>query len=201
MNWVASTLPGTPRKWARWPGCSGAPFLVQIIEGEGDAVAHVVGGSLASSAEGRRLLEERWRVEIDEPAETVVAAVRGAPTFATLAQALTNAGQGAEPDGRIILLTSARFEPPDIMRQSDSAAAVLERMQEEATAELAVRQWARAVERYRVYLLSGLDADTAEELFVTPLDKPEQAQKLLKDDATLILPDADKTLVAVRSHQ
>src|SRR5207302_1805342 len=40
----------------------GVPFLVQVIEGAGCEVAHVIGGPVESGAEGQRLLDARWRV-------------------------------------------------------------------------------------------------------------------------------------------
>ncbi len=46
----------------------GAPFLVQVIEGAGDEVLHVIGGAIESSAEGQRLLDARWRVHVKQVA-------------------------------------------------------------------------------------------------------------------------------------
>src|SRR5262249_4686389 len=86
----------------------GAPFLVQIIEGAGDTIAHVVGGSLESSQEGRRLRDVGGRWTVDRPAEVVVAGVSGDPSrqdFATLANALACAARVVQSGGRIILLT------------------------------------------------------------------------------------------------
>src|SRR5262245_15767797 len=68
----------------------GVPFLVQVIEGSDGAVAHVLGGPVETSAEGERLLDERWRVEVDEPADVVIATIGGDPAghgFAELASA------------------------------------------------------------------------------------------------------------------
>jgi len=38
----------------------GAPFFIQVIEGVGDAVAHIVGGVNDSLSEGRKQLESAW---------------------------------------------------------------------------------------------------------------------------------------------
>ena len=80
----------------------GAPFLVQVIEGSGDEIAHVVGGPVETSAEGERLYRARWQQTVDRRADTVVATVCGAPgrhDFADLARALTHAAQVVQPDG------------------------------------------------------------------------------------------------------
>ena len=39
----------------------GAPFFVQIIEGVGDTIAHVISGVREASEEAERLLDARWR--------------------------------------------------------------------------------------------------------------------------------------------
>src|SRR5262249_3000784 len=48
----------------------GSPFLVQVIEGQGDQIVHCLGGPLQSSAEGQRLHDAYWRLEIDEPVDS-----------------------------------------------------------------------------------------------------------------------------------
>jgi nickel-dependent lactate racemase len=186
----------------------GAPFLVQVIEGPGESVAQVIGGSLESSREGRKKLDERWKLEIDQPAQVVLAGVSGDPArhgFAVLAQALANAARAAEPGGKIVLLSGAALTLPpaaDIIRQSESPVDALENLKRENPPDLtAAWQWASVVERHRVYLLSGLPSDTAEELFTTALDRADQAQKLVREGGCLVLPDADKSLVVIRPEK
>src|SRR5262249_40993540 len=77
----------------------GAPFLVQVIEGAGEEITHIVGGSMDAAAEGQRLLDARWRVQLDEPVRTVVAGMGGDPArhdFGELAQALACAARVVE---------------------------------------------------------------------------------------------------------
>ena len=57
----------------------GAPFFVQIIEGEGDSIAKILAGPLESSSEGERLLNERWRGKAPRPADVVIAGISGDP--------------------------------------------------------------------------------------------------------------------------
>jgi hypothetical protein len=48
--------------------------------------------------------------------------------------------------------------------------------------------------------LSDIPTTTAEELFVTPLEKPEQAQRLLDGaEGCLLLPDAHRTMAVLES--
>jgi nickel-dependent lactate racemase len=182
----------------------GAPFLVHIIEGAGDDVAHVVAGLADTSAEAQRLLYARWRVAVERPAETVVASVSGDPgrhNFADLARALGCAARVVQPGGRIVLLSRAApaLGPgAAILRQADDPGLAIEALRRLRPPDLAAAfLWARAVQQTHVYLLSGLDPEAAEELFTTPLDNAGQVQRLLGTEGScLFLEDAHK-IVAV----
>jgi nickel-dependent lactate racemase len=187
----------------------GAPFLLQIIEGSGEEVAHVLGGLSDTSVEGQRLLNARWRVEADRAADTVVAAVGTSPgrqTFADWAQALTTAARVVKPGGRIILLAGAKpalDSGAEMLRQSEDPRQALQLLDEKKPSDLAAAfQWAHAAQRARIYLLSGLDAETVEDLFAVPLENPAQVQRLLDGEGTCaLLADAEKTLAVVRNRQ
>jgi len=180
----------------------GAPFMVQVVQGQGDDVLHVVAGLAGTASEGHRLLDARWRMAVDQPAETVVAGVAGEPGrqgFADLAGALACAARVVQPDGRIVLLTAAA--PPlgpgaELVRQADDPGRALALLREHTPPDMAAAfQWASSVQRASVYLLSALPAETAEELFTTPLDHAGQVQRLLNAEGPfLFLPDADRTL-------
>jgi nickel-dependent lactate racemase len=180
----------------------GAPFMVQVIEGEADEIIHVLGGPADTGDEGIRLLNEQWRVRLDDLADTVVAGVSGEPSrhgFVELAQALSAAARVVKPSGRIILLSQA--DPPigpgmEMIRQADDPARLTAGLRKKAPADLvAAALWAGTVSRAPVYLLSGMAPDTAEELFVTPLDNVNQVPRLIGDTGTcVVLPDAHKTV-------
>src|SRR5439155_2530251 len=68
----------------------GAPFMIQVIEGSGEEIIHVLGGLADTGIEGQRLLDARWRVSVDRPADVVVAGIGGyavGHSFAGLARA------------------------------------------------------------------------------------------------------------------
>ncbi len=183
----------------------GAPFLVQVIEGPGDSFAHVIGGSLESSALGKQLLESTWRVQVHQPADIVLASVSGDPAhhdFSALALAMSNAARVVQSGGRIVLLTGAAPAldgAGELLRNASSARQVLDQLQRESAPDLAALHWATAVDKAHVFLLSGLSGEAAEELFVTPLDRASQAQRLLVGEQTcLLLPDAHKTLALLK---
>jgi nickel-dependent lactate racemase len=185
----------------------GAPFFVQVIAGTGDGVAHVLGGLAESGSEGERLLDARWRVRVDRPADVVVAGLAADPArqdFAALAHALACASRVVKRDGRIVLLaagTPELGEAAAAVRQAEDPTAALRAVRDltRAADQEAAFQWASAAEQARIYLLSGLPAETAEELFTVPLDHAGQVQRLLADGAScVLLPEADRSLAVLQ---
>jgi nickel-dependent lactate racemase len=185
----------------------GAPFLVQTIAGAGAGLSHVLAGPVESGAEGQRLLDARWRLEVDRPANVVVTAVSGDPArqgFTDLAHALACAARVVRPNGHIVLLSTGAPELGE-------AAGVLRRTDEAVQAVQAVRQipkaadqepafaWACAAEQAHLYLLSKLPDDTAEELFAVPLEHASQVQRLVSGAGScLFLPDAHHSLAVLK---
>lgn len=180
----------------------GAPFFVQVIPGEGDDIALVLGGPADSSAEGQRELDARWRRIVTKPARTVVATVSGDPAgqgFGELAAAAASAARVVQSDGRIVILSgaTATLGPAgEMLRQAESPDQALALLHTHKPADMAAAfQWASAVRQARLYLLGGLPADTAEELFAIPLDHAGQLTRLLEEAGTyLFLNDAHKTM-------
>jgi nickel-dependent lactate racemase len=213
QSWDGDLTAAAPGKDA-WPVRSeagevfwllGAPFLVQVIEGEGDAVVQVLGGTADTAADGRRWLDQCWRATTSRPADIVIATISGDPArqdIGDMARALASAARVVRPDGIIVLLCAAapelgpafqaiqRADDPDDARKVLSA---------DPPADWpAAYQWLGAVGKARVFLLSGLPAETAEALFATPLQHARQVQRLLDAGGTcLVLPDAHKLLAVV----
>src|SRR5262249_15884911 len=129
----------------------GVPFLIQVIEGEGDTIAHILGGTVEAAAEDNRLLVERWRFMVDRSSLTVVAMVTGASPqqdCASLAQAARCASRVVEPGGRIVLLSHANppvTEGMAFLRQSDNPAVSARIAQERQPADfVALLEWLHA---------------------------------------------------------
>jgi nickel-dependent lactate racemase len=185
----------------------GAPFFVQVIEGPGDAVAEVVAGAAGSLAEGQRLQDAHWRRTLPREVDTVVAAVGGDPArhgFAELADALASASRVLRPNGRVVLLSEAspRTDPGmELLADADDPTAALAEIKRRKDYELrSAWQWAMGAEQAEVFLLSGLPAETVEDLFAFPLEGAGQVQRLVAaSEACLFLGDAHKTLALVES--
>ena len=184
----------------------GAPFFVQVIEGSGDTIAHVIGGPAASSSAGRQLLDARWRIRVDEPADVVIAGLAsGAPISGEdIARAFFTAARVAKSGGRIVVFTDAapQLGPgiETIGRREDPTAALQLLMKERPADLAAAYMWATAAQHARLYLLSGLPLEVVEGLFATPLAHASEVQRLLTSDSTcLLLPDAHKMLATVEA--
>jgi nickel-dependent lactate racemase len=204
-NDVPSTEPWPVRREAdevAW--LLGTPFMIQVIEGSGKEILHVIGGLAETGGEGERLLNDEWRVAVQSPVDIVVAGVSGEPGqhgFAELARALACAARVVKPRGRIVLLSQA--DPAlgpgaQILRQSDEPGIALKdlRLQKPPDIDPAF-QWASAADHAEIFLLSGLQPDIAEEMFTTPLTKASQAQNLLSTGEVLFLEDAHKSLAVI----
>jgi nickel-dependent lactate racemase len=183
----------------------GVPFFVQVIEGPGDTVANVVTGAASSLDEGQRLQDAQWRRTVSGTVDTVVAGLSGDPArhgFAELADALSCAARVLRPNGRILLLSEARpaaGPSSALLGEADDPAAALAEIKRQKNYELrAAWQWATVAQQARIFLLSGLDDDTVEDLFAVPLKDLGQAQRLVAaSEACLFLGDAHKSLALV----
>jgi nickel-dependent lactate racemase len=199
------TQPGPIQQGARevaW--MSGAPFFVQVIPGSGDAVSGILAGPLESSDAGQSQLDARWRIEFAHAADVVIAGVSGEAMMAQLASAFFMAARVVKPGGSIAVLSEGTPKPGpsfEVFRRHDDAGLALPVLMQERQADLAAGfMWATAATQARLYLLSGLPDDVAEELFTIPLQKAEQAQRLATAGAScIVLEDADRAL-AVLGH-
>jgi nickel-dependent lactate racemase len=204
-----SATPGEP-----WPvqaearevvWLSGAPFFVQVIEGAGDAIAHILAGPLESSDAGQRLLDARWRVSFDRRADVVIAGISGLTvSMEDLARAAFAATRVVNAGGNIVLLSDGTpmLGPAfEFFRRHDDPALARRLLLKEKLVDLAAGyMWASAAGHAKLYLLSGLPADVAEEIFAVPMQHASQAQRLVTGDASVILlPDAHRSL-AVATH-
>jgi len=184
----------------------GAPFLLQVVAGEDDEVAHVVSGTVESSRGVEKLLHARWRVEVERPADVVIATITGDPrrqTMLELGRAFQAAARVVKSGGKIVLLTRAapRLGPSaEIMRGEEEPGQALRMLMREKPADLeAAFLWTSAAEQAKLYLLSDIPAEDVEEMFVTPLEEVGQAKRFVGTNLScIVLPDANQTLAVLR---
>jgi nickel-dependent lactate racemase len=213
-KWMTAASADVPGEHA-WPArraagevswLLGAPFYLQIIEGPGDQIVQILGGSADSSTDGRRWLDRRWRATVAEPADLVIATIGGDPArqdITDMARALASAARVVRPEGAIVLLCKTAPELGEgyqQMARADEPDEVFSILRANPPPDWpAAFLWLDAVRKARVYLCSGLSEETAEGLFVTPVENGRQVQRLIDGGGKcLVLPDAHKLMAAVR---
>ena len=183
----------------------GMPFLVQVIQGDGDTIQEVVAGLPTSSAEGMRRQDARWGATASEEPDTVIVAISGPPeqvTFLDLAKAAACAARVVRKGGRIAILTSAAPElgaGARLLRSMDGPTGAKRLLAQEKPDDWAAcLLWAFAAKNHSLYLASSYPDDVAEELFTTPIRTASEVQRLIDGGGkVLVIPDAHKTMVTL----
>jgi nickel-dependent lactate racemase len=183
----------------------GAPFLIQVVEGGGDTIVQVIGGTSDTVNEGRQWLDRSWRATAAGPADVVIATISGDPArqdMADMARALACAAKLVRPGGVVALLCETApdlGEAFQLLQQYDEPEEARRHLRDAKLADQSVaREWLAAVRKAHVYLLSGLMEETAEALFTAPLQHARQVQRLLEGGGQcLVLPDAHRLQVDV----
>lgn len=185
----------------------GSPFFVQVIDGADSDIAHVLAGLVDTSATGQKLLDERWRIQVDAPADVVVAGIGSEPERQRLddvARAFANASRVVKPGGRIFVLSAAESPEDDqtrLLSQSSDPTEVLKWLHEHPIPDFeAAYLWANAAQRASLFLLSNMHPNFVEEMFVTPIENHGQVQRVLDSAGSVIfLADAHKSMAEVRA--
>ena len=183
----------------------GTPFLVQIIEGEGDTIQSVVAGLLDSSDEGRRRQDAMWKWQADTHADAAIAAISGDPariTFLDLAKAAACAARAVKKGGRIALLTDAGpplGEAAEMIRSLDDPKSPPTRLAKDKPADWpACKLWCFAASRASLFLASEYPDELVEELFAAPLATPSEVQRLIDAAASVVvIADAHKAKLEI----
>lgn len=166
----------------------GVQFCVQVVPAAGSGVAGVWAGCPESVFQAARVcLEEAWRVELEERSDIVVASIEsdaGGHGWSQVGRALAVARNLVTHEGRILLLTDLNETPGDglkLIRGADTPSEALSPLKSLAPADLVpATQCVEAADWARVYLLSQLDSDLVEDLFITPLEHPDEIGRLLE---------------------
>ena len=187
----------------------GIQIVLQLVPGHGDSLLHALAGNPAAVAKrGRRLCEAAWLCRMPRRAGLVVATIGGgreAQTWENFARALSAALAAVADDGVILLCTDLRGptgpalqllagsnDAPETLREIRRA-----RSPDAVSASLLVE----ARDRTQVYLISGLDGETVEELGVGYVEDEHEVEHLCQQfDSFLLLADAHRAGVAVEEE-
>jgi nickel-dependent lactate racemase len=186
----------------------GIQFAIQVLPSRShSAMAAILMGNTDRVAErGRSLLDDNWRVTLDQRGETALVAIPhsgGHTSWADLGTAVEAARKLIVQGGRIIVLSDLNAKPGpgiDIIRNCRSAKAALRPLRQEGPPDvLAASQIASAADWASVYLLSQLESSIVESTFMTPLDSVDDASRLLENcDGCVVLGGAQHTYSEIR---
>jgi len=197
----------------------GVHFSLDVaLDGERRLAGVFAGDVEAAHAEAMAFVERESRVEIDAPADLVVASGGGAPLDATFYQSIKgiSAASGIVRDGGTILLCASLSEGigspsfEKLLRETASAEAFERRLADDSF--FAIDQWmvqhlCQAKRRARVLLYTdGLPREAAGELLVEPVASPDRAVAdvlagLPADARVAVLPQGPYVLATVRGER
>ena len=183
----------------------GTPFLVQVIEGYGDSVSAVISGLLNTSKDAQQALDERWKVKVREPVDTVIVTLSGDPSrleFSDLAHAALAGSRIVAPGGRVVILSDLELhldEAGEMMRGFEEPHEALRALKKSNLGGMGgAFQWASAAQRAKLTVAAHSHWEVIEEIFATPMQKPGEVSRLLestKSFTTLI--DGHKSLAVI----
>jgi len=173
----------------------GINFTIQVVPAAGNGVLHVLAGqSETVRRRGRQLYGEAWSCRAPQQAELVVAAIEGnasQQTWQNFGRALQSAAALVEEGGSIAVccrLTGAPGPAVQRMAGARSREAALHRIGKERPSDaLPAAQLARALDRARVYLLSGLDPSLVEDMDMIHVAADEELIRLVRRHKSCIL--------------
>jgi nickel-dependent lactate racemase len=165
----------------------GTQFSIQVVPGAGHGIAAVIAGLAEPVLDrGKELLARSWRLDVGRRPELVIAAVdsdAAGHSWPQLAAALDLARQVVARDGRVVVLTELEEEPTDgirLIKESRAPRDALQPIRAAAPPDLiAATQIAKALDWMNVYLVSRLDPQLVEDLFMIPLSGPDEVSRLI----------------------
>lgn len=176
----------------------GVQFAVQVVPTAGGEAAAVFAG--APDAVQRRALEvlqQAWFVRREQRFDTVLVCVdlpAERQSWSDVAAAAWLGRQLVRRGGRIVVLSALDAEPTGtlcLLQKADEPHEVLPALRADPPADIVeATQLIDAVRWARVYLLSRCDPNTVDDLFLIPLESPEEARRLLKQSRRTLCVDA-----------
>ncbi len=166
----------------------GVQFTLQVVPAGRGQIAEVIAGAMeAVFQKGKERLTADWLVDADERPELVVVAVdreSEGDDWSSVGAALATARQLVKREGKILVfsdLASPITPGLELIRESRTPRDALQPLRRSAPDDLVVAtQVAQAVDRANVYLVSQLDDDLVEDMFMTPIASSDEAMRLLE---------------------
>ena len=166
----------------------GAQFAVQVVAGPANSALGIVAGALsAASAEAAARHAAIWEFPVRSRFEFIVALLdedASDQSWTAVAEALENLDAVATPDATIVICTELSSPPGPTLKRLASGGdrdQALRQAAKERLPDLAIAASIQAAtERYRIYMMSRLEAELVEELGMGAIAEPEQIARLAK---------------------
>ena len=184
----------------------GIQVVLQLVPGSGNTLLHALAGAPESVAKrGRRLCDAAWSCQLPHRSRFVIATIEGGrseQTWENFARALSAALAAVDDEGGILLCTDLCCSPGPALQTltalNDAPEPLREIRRARSPDAVSAALLAEARERIQVYLLSGLDGETVEELGIGYVSRQEEIDHLCQQfDSFLVLADAHRAGVAV----
>ncbi len=165
----------------------GVQFCVQVVASDGGGVLEVLAGSTdAVFKRSCQKLDDNWLVTMPERVETVIVAVStdvSGHGWNQIGKAVATARQLVERGGRIVILSELDEQPGDglsLLRREDYPENCLQLLRDESPVDLIpATQIVNAAGWARILLLSKLEPELVEELFIYPLEASSEVTRVL----------------------
>jgi len=187
----------------------GVQFTVQVAPGRGDSILHVLAGeSNAVARRGRELCASAWLHHASSRAGLVLAAIEGGrehQSWDNFARALFAAVNAVRSGGSIVLCTELSLPPGPALQRlmaGDDEDAVLRELRRERSPDaIAASLLIESRRHANVYLISGLDRDTVEDLGMGFVGDPDDVTRLCQRyDSCVLLGTAQHAVLSTAEN-
>jgi len=173
----------------------GVHFAVGLVPSAEGGASHVFAGPAESVLkQSQEALNRHWRFEAAEAPEMVLVSVdrdAAGHGWEQLATTLRTARSVVAKDGKIGVLTQLDAplgEGLQLIRDSRRPRDAMRPLRELSPPDLgAATALAKAVEWANVYLLSNLDPDLVEEMFMIPMANTDEVQRLIAGEESIVV--------------
>ena len=184
----------------------GIRLIVQVVPAGAAGIANVLVGDLdAIQPLARAACESAWKLTAPSRVSLAIISVGGEQSWENLGQALTAVEPIVSVEESAVLLCTELDALPAPMFQVLADLDNLDRLEEELAAQneataTTVLQFARALRRGSVYLLSQLDDDLIEDLGLAPVHSEKEVSRLAsRYESCILLANAQFAQLAVTS--
>jgi nickel-dependent lactate racemase len=176
----------------------GTRFTLQVVPGAEDAVLAVLAGDVdAVLAAGQQAVQDAWHCDVPSRAGVVVVGISGdesQQSWENVGRVLQVAGRVALENGDVIICSDLHESLGvglDILTGAENILVALREIDRAKPVDsLVATHVGAALERGRIYLVSGAPRGQLEDLGIHPIDADDVARVTARYDSCIVLPNA-----------